>query len=249
MEQFKWHEGIARFAYSGTDNVFSDIQGKYASAGDLAHIFSQNDDLIVHKWHHYIPLYETYFQKYRGKQVRFLEIGVSRGGSLKMWRNYFGENAIIYGIDIDPKCLQYDKEFAEVRIGSQDDPEFLSRVIEEMGGIDVVLDDGSHDMKHIKASLEYLFPRLEIGGTYFIEDLHTSYWSGFSGRYNSKRNFFKLTQYLIHDMHSWYHLYRTKFPLISEGLTAIHIHDSVAVLEKNNVYQPTHSEIGNARGD
>lgn len=53
-----------------------------------------------------------------------------------------------------------------MRIGSQADKDFLGAVVKEMGGIDVVLDDGSHQMLHIIKSLSYLFPHLNDGGIY-----------------------------------------------------------------------------------
>ena len=53
-----------------------------------------------------------------------------------------------------------------------------------MGGIDIVLDDGSHNMKDIIVSLESLFPMLNDGGVYMIEDLHTAYWRKFGGGYS-----------------------------------------------------------------
>jgi hypothetical protein len=115
--------------------------------------------------------------------VRFLEIGVSKGGSLDMWRSYFGPEAVIYGIDIDEACAQFDGRSAQVRIGSQDDPAFLASVVAEMGGVDVVLDDGSHDSRHIRASLDVLFPLLSEGGVYMMEDLHAAYWVSHSGGY------------------------------------------------------------------
>jgi hypothetical protein len=227
-----------------TANVLEDLQAKSGLESDLAKIYSSNVGPIVHKWHHYIPIYEKYFNKYKGKKVRFLELGVSRGGSLRMWREYFGPDAIIFGIDIDPECEKIVGVDAEIRIGSQDDPIFLHSVLEEMGGIDIVLDDGSHQMKHINASLKHLFPKLEDGGVYFIEDLHTAYWRGYQGGYHSRNNFFRTVTRLINDMHSWYHPYRKKLPLVSDGLVGIHVHDSIVVLDKGKVHPPTHSQIG-----
>ena len=71
---------------------------------------------------------------------------------------------IIYGIDINPLCKQYNGQSGKVRVGSQDDERFLNSVIDEMGGVDIILDDGSHQMKHIKSSLRILFPRLSKKG-------------------------------------------------------------------------------------
>ena len=136
--------------------------------GSLAAIFWANQGPIVHKWLHYLPIYESYLEPFRGSDLKFLEIGVSKGGSLQMWREYFGDRAVLFGIDIDPECAKYDGQSGQVRIGSQDDPEFLARVIDEMGGVDVVLDDGSHDSHHIRASLNALYPKLSEGGLYMV---------------------------------------------------------------------------------
>ena len=70
--------------------------------------------------------------------MRFLEIGVAEGGSLKMWRRYFGPRAVLCGIDINPACARFDGEHGRVRIGSQTDPEFIEAVLAELGGFDVV---------------------------------------------------------------------------------------------------------------
>ncbi|KAG1649488.1 putative 14 protein in nqo3 5'region [Nymphon striatum] len=124
--------------------------------GDLLDIYAGNEGVKVHKWHHYLPLYDRYFGQYRNTPVKFLEIGVNNGGSLQMWRRYLGPDAVLCGIDINPDCAQYDGQSGMVRIGSQDDPEFLAEVVKEMGGVDVVLDDGSHRMAHIEKSMRVL---------------------------------------------------------------------------------------------
>lgn len=92
-----------------------------------------------------------------------------------------------------------------MRIGSQDDPAFLAKVVNEMGGVDVILDDGSRQMPHIKATLLILFPELSVDGIYVKEDLHTAYWQDFGGGFVFGQNFFKLLTNIMHDMHHWYH--------------------------------------------
>ena len=154
-------DGIGKYSFDKTLDVKKDIQDKYHYSGDLLDLFAENSDFIVHKWHHYIPLYERYFSPFRGRKIRFLEIGVSKGGSLQMWRKYFGEEAIIFGIDIDSECSKFNGLAGQVRIGSQADKNFLETVVSDMGGIDVVLDDGSHQMEHIRKSLKvWLFRKI-----------------------------------------------------------------------------------------
>lgn len=237
-------EGNARYAFPKDADVMQDFVDKYGIASDLIKIYSSEKFPIVHKWHHYIPIYEKYFEKYRGQEVRFLEIGVSKGGSLRMWREYFGTDAVIFGIDIDPNCSQLNGIHGQVRIGSQDDSSFLSAVVLEMGGVDVVLDDGSHNMEHIAASLRILFPQLKVGGTYLIEDLHTAYWRSYGGGYKKKDNFYRIVPKLIDDIHSWYHPYARRSALANDGVSSIHVHDSIIVLEKEKSFRPTHSKVG-----
>ena len=223
-------------------SVREDIASKYGNDSEFAEIYSNHKGCLIHKWHHYLHLYDRYFGSFRKKKnLKFLEIGVSKGGSLQMWREYFGSEATIFGIDIDPKCKQYDGLFGQVRIGSQDDKEFLESVVEEMGGIDIVLDDGSHIMKHIKYSLDVLFPLLANEGIYFIEDLHTCYWATYGGGYGSKNSFFETVSDIVNDMHRWYHLHSLKKPQISKDCSAVHVHDSIVVFEKNSIYKPQHS--------
>lgn len=232
------------FKFNETSEIKEDIQRKYAHGSELLDLFVGNKGNVVHKWHHYIPLYDRYFSPFRGKKVRFLEIGVSQGGSLQVWRKYFGNDAIIFGIDINPECEKFNGQAGQVRIGSQADKSFLESVATEMGGIDIVLDDGSHHMEHVSATLEYLFPLLGYGGIYMVEDLHTAYWKKFGGGYDSSQNFFRYLMGSINDMHHWYHSKGLKRPLIGKDCTGIHIHDSLVVLDKGRVYEPVNSEIG-----
>ncbi len=232
------------FKFGEHSDAKKDIQDKYGHNGDLVDIFATNKDFIVHKWHHYIPLYERYFSPFRGRKIRLLEIGVSKGGSLQMWRKYFGDDAIIFGIDINPECERFNGQAGQVRIGSQVDELFLESVVKEMGGLDIVLDDGSHLMKHIPVSLKYLFPHLSNGGIYMIEDLHTAYWKRYGGGYRVKTNFFEFLRDLVDDMHHWYHAKGLKQGVISKDCSGIHIHDSIVVLEKSKVYEPVHSQNG-----
>jgi hypothetical protein len=189
LSRLGFNNGIEKFSFKKNVDVTSDIKAKYNFNGQLLDIFARNKNCVVHKWHHYIPIYDQYFSSFRHSKVRFLEIGVSEGGSLQVWREYFGPDAIIYGIDIAKNCQKFNGVAGQVRIGSQDDEEFLHRVINEMGGVDIILDDGSHRMAHILKTLKFLFPKLNDGGIYMVEDLHTSFWRGFGGGYNSKSNF------------------------------------------------------------
>jgi hypothetical protein len=237
------NKGIVDMAFDADLSIHEDIKSKYNFDEELLNLFVGNEGQPIHKWHHYIPLYDRYFSRFRDSPVRFLEIGVWKGGSLQMWRKYFGENAIIYGIDSDPECAKLNGLSGQVRIGSQDDPDFLTHVIDEMGGVDVILDDGSHKTKHQIKSFKHLFPRMSRGGVYMVEDLHTSFWRGYGGGYGRQSNFFGFSSDLINDMHHWWHFNRLKHPTLKDMCSGVHIHDSVAVFDKGAVYEPTHSMV------
>lgn len=240
QEDHRLHD-IERFRFSDTADAVADLRDRYGYTGALASLYTQERESVVHKWHHYLPIYDRYFSPWRDRGLRFLEIGVGRGGSLSLWRRYFGDNATIFGVDVDPTCAAHDGVDASVRIGSQDDRDFLLTVVAEMGGVDIVIDDGSHQMDHIRASLETLFPLLNEGGLYVVEDLHTAYWKPWGGGYREKSNFFNDIRDLIDDMHSWYHDRGTTHGLVSDSCTAIHIFDSMCILEKGTKQRPVHS--------
>lgn len=66
--------------------------------------FLTNDTRLIHKWKHYFPIYERHFRQWVYKPLTFVEIGCGLGGSLQMWKRYFGPHATIVGIDILPRC-------------------------------------------------------------------------------------------------------------------------------------------------
>ena len=171
---------------------------------------------------------------------------MGQGGSLKMWREYFGDQAIIYGIDIADSCIQYDGKYAFVRVGDASDYSFLDNVIEEMGGVDIVIDDGSHHMVDIKSTFEHVFPKINYGGLYLIEDLHTSFWRSAGGGFRSRRNFFRYMTPYIMEMHHWYHQYSNSSRLGKE-IRSMHIYDSIAIFKKGREFRPTHSQTGNPK--
>jgi len=156
------------------------------------------------KWggHYYAQHYDAYFSRFREQKINLLEIGVggyddpNKGGeSLRMWKEYF-PNANIFAIDIHDKS-PHEEERIKIFRGSQDDESFLKDVVSEMGGVDLIVDDGSHINAHIIKTFGILFPMLRQDGIYAVEDIQTSYWRSYGGdsfNMNSNKtamNFFK----------------------------------------------------------
>ena len=116
-------------------------------ANDLQKFFMSNTAQGVEKWHHYFEVYDQWFSGYRNRtDLRVMEIGVSRGGSLRMWRDYFHPDATIVGLDIDANCkaCEISDRGVFVEIGDQSDASFLEHVTKKLGPFDIIIDDGGH---------------------------------------------------------------------------------------------------------
>lgn len=135
-------------------------------------------ELGSNKFEHlnYDKHYERHFNEIRMKKMNILEIGVQKGLSLLIWKKYF-ENSDIYGIEINPEKINSNvKDNFEIFIGDQSDTRFLKKVCKRTTEyFDVIIDDGSHLVYDQVISFKYLFNKIKPGGTYVIEDLHTSY--------------------------------------------------------------------------
>ena len=96
-------------------------------------------------------------------------------------------------------------ENIRVRIGSQADPAFLAKVVQELGPFDIIIDDGSHVVSHQIASFNALFDEaLKPGGIYMVEDLETSYWGHRSGQIDRPCTFIDFTRAVLDVMHQPY---------------------------------------------
>lgn len=124
----------------------------------------------------YFPVYDAQFAKYRGKKdLVLVEIGVMNGGSLFMWRAYFGDNARIIGVDFSPTAVAMREKGFEIFIGDQSSPEFWRDFFEKVGKIDILVDDGGHTNKHQILTVECCLDHIRNGGTILVEDVGTSY--------------------------------------------------------------------------
>jgi hypothetical protein len=172
-----------------------------------------------HKWWHYFSAYEKIFGPLRSRPIRFLEVGVYKGGSLAMWRKYLHPESVIVGLDIDPTCLAFDRpaDGVHVRIGDQSDSAFLQAVVAEFGPFDVILDDGSHVCSHMIKTFDYLFLNgLKKNGVYIAEDTHSNFWPGYRDQDYSFIDLCKDLVDLLHG-HYWEHYGVAPFTLGHPG--------------------------------
>lgn len=155
-------------------------------ANTLYDIFIQKQTgKLIHKWHHYFEIYEKHFAKFKNKPVNILEIGVQNGGSLLMWKKYFGKDAKVFGIDIDKECLKHQDlaNNIQVFIGNAADKEFMEKLIKELPTLDIVIDDGGHKSKEQIYAFQTLYNHVSQTGVYLVEDIHVNYWNTVNKEY------------------------------------------------------------------
>jgi len=236
---------------------------------DLRAYFEANPGRLIHKWLHYFEIYERHLARLRNSEVTVVEIGVYHGGSLQMWKHYFGPRARIIGVDINPRCKTLEEERIEVLIGDQADRAFLASLRTLVPRIDVLIDDGGHFMEQQIATFEELFPHVSTHGVYLVEDLHTSYWPVYGGGLRRGGSFIEYSKGLIDQLHARYwrpesFMRRLRRRLLTRGLGSrpplehspvkaseftrtthsMHYYDSVLVIEKQPIPPPERKMTG-----
>jgi SAM-dependent methyltransferase len=203
------------------------------SDNPLREYFNSNSGHTIHKWHHYFDIYHNHFRRYRNTPVRILEIGVNKGGSLQMWKSYFGAEAQIFGVDISPRCKLLEEEQIEIFIGDQADRGFLRGLRDKLQNVDILIDDGGHEMEQQITTFEELYQLVNENGVYLVEDLHTSYMSNWNGGLGKPKTFIMRAKRLIDELNAWHHSGASDSPnAIHKTATGIHFYTSVLVLEK-----------------
>jgi SAM-dependent methyltransferase len=187
----------------------------------------------IWKWNHYFDIYDRHFSRFRDRAVRVLEIGIYSGGSLEMWKEYFGPRCQVYGVDIEPACKTYESDSIKVFIGNQGDRNFWKRFKNEVQAVDIVIDDGSHLPEQQIITFEEVFPYLQPGGIFLCEDVcgtlntFASYLYGFAHNLNASE--------ISQDPHNnERHLVSRTTPLQS-AVSSIHLYPWVTVVEKTDV--------------
>jgi hypothetical protein len=201
---------------------------------------------VLDKWVHYFPIYSKHLSPYVGRPVSVLEIGVYRGGSMQMWTSFFGPQARLVGMDIDPVAKAAAGDRYEVVLGDQSDPDFLRKVADEHGPFDVIIDDGGHRMEQQIVSVEALFPAVAEGGIYLVEDCHTSYWESYEGGRGRPGTFMEWTKERLDDLNGYHQPGDAVHPVWTREVDSIHIYDSVVILDREKRFAPFSEQKGGA---
>lgn len=120
---------------------------------------------------YYTPFYFELLKDKREIIRKVLELGVGRGASLRMWRDFF-PNAQIYGVDLSPTAIFQDERIKTYLLNTKDEAQ-MRRLIDEIGSdIDLVIDDGTHREKSQLRAVRALMPVLKDDVIYIIEDAY-----------------------------------------------------------------------------
>lgn len=215
-----------------------------AARSPMERIFYSHEGATSDKWHHYLDVYDRHLARFRGSPVRLLEIGVQEGGSFSVWRSYLGPRAVLHGLDIAPAATAasaLDEAGAVLHVGDQTDAALLARIASEMGGVDVVIDDGGHIWGAQIDSFEILYPLLSADGIYICEDTHTSYWPEYAGK--ARASFIEYAKRKVDELHAW-HTDGVASETFARRTRSVLFYDSLVVFERGVRSPPRRCIVG-----
>jgi hypothetical protein len=191
------------------------------------------------KWKQYFPAYQRHLAKFIDQSALLVEIGVSGGGSLQLWKKFLGPFVRVVGIDINLLCKDFEDDQIAVRLGNQSDRTFLQAVVDEFGPPDIVIDDGSHRSEDQINAFQFFYPLLTKNGVYAIEDLHVAYWDKQTGAVPPGKSTIDVCKSLIDDLHGRY--IKDKRSTFTDTTRSISFYDSLVIFERGivqNLYAP-----------
>ena len=177
--------------------------------------------------HGYTQIYERYLSGWRDRALTVLEIGVFKGASVRMWRDYFPQAQVV-GIDKWGEALDHAEERIDVCVGNQSDTKFLEEVASTKGPFDLIIDDGAHRPIPQKTSLKNLWRHVSAGGFYVIEDIHTSYRSDYEMGWREPDTTVEFLKYLLDDVYASLH----KQAVVLPDIESLHFYEGLCVICK-----------------
>ena len=209
------------------------------------------------KWgtHRYTPHYQHHFAHLRDRHMLVLELAIGGyareaqgGASLRMWKWFF-PRAQIVGVDIKDKSFVNEPRIRAFQ-GSQTNRALMRRIVKRYGAPTIVIDDGSHRPPHVIKSFAVLFPMLEDGGLYVIEDIQTSYWPDWKGSLDldDPNTSMAMVKRLLDGLNHEEFLdesYRASYT--DRHVVAVHCYHNLVVIEKGDNREGTNKRQVNRR--
>ena len=131
--------------------------------------------------HPYTTPYSLFFEPLRHKNIKFAEVGVHHGASMRVWRAFFSQ-ARLYGFDNDEKNVMYidsmklPNSTLDLMDGSKKESivEGFSKHSGDGELFDVIIDDASHSPEDQAMMIRSALPFLKQGGLLIVEDIFRS---------------------------------------------------------------------------
>lgn len=209
------------------------------------------------KWgvHRYTQHYERHFAHLRDREMVVLELGIGGyareregGASLRMWKWFF-PRAQVVGVDIQDKSFVTEPRIRAFQ-GSQTDRRLIRRIVRRVGRPTIVIDDGSHRPPHVIKSFRILFPMLEDGGIYVIEDIQTSYWPQWKGSLDpdDPTTSMAMVKRLLDGLNHEEFLDESYTPSYTDlHVTAVHCYHNLVLIEKGDNREGSNKRSANKR--
>jgi hypothetical protein len=223
------------------------VAALWHASNELEKLVATHTGLVMNKWKHYFEIYDRHLARFREREITLLEVGVGGGGSLQMWRRYFGPKARIFGLDVNPECKRFASPGTEVFIGSQRDLKFLQQLAGRIGPIDILIDDGSHTFEDQLTTFRAMFNHIRNDGVYACEDLCSSYWrEEFEGGVRKQGTYVEFLKGLIDELNAWFwreHVEKEQ-DAFAKLVHGIHFYPALVVIEKRRMETPIVAPVG-----
>src|SRR6056300_764731 len=207
--------------------------------------FFKNSPKYSIKWSNYFDIYENIFRKFVNKKIKIVEIGVGNGGSLFMWRSFFGKKADIIGIELNPEAKKLEKYGFKIFNGDQSNPNFWKSFYKKIGKIDILIDDGGHtNLQQVTSFMESI-NHINDNGVIIVEDTHTSYMNYKGFKNPSKYSFINFSLNIIENIHRRNPMLKKKMNIISEKIYSIEYYDSIVSININKKKQKPSKNLQN----
>ena len=195
---------------------------------DLKKIYESVPYLSI-KYDNYFQIYEKLLQKYVGREVTILEVGVLNGGSLFMWREFFGPKARIIGVELNPDARKWEKHGFEIYIGDQASDEFWSNLFQKIGKVDVLIDDGGHTNRQQIVTTHHAIQNINDEGVLIIEDVHTNYFREFGNP--SRYSFINFACRIVDSINSRAYSLRRTYAKYSSHVYCVTFFESIVAFQ------------------
>ena len=181
------------------------------------------------KYDSYFPVYEALLKQYVGRDLTILEVGVFNGGSLFMWRKFFGTKARIIGIDLNPDGREWENHGFEIYIGDQSSDTFWTELFQKIGKVDVVIDDGGHTNRQQIITSHYAIQNINDGGLLIVEDVHTNYFREFGNP--SRYSFVNFAHRIVDGVNSRAYSLRRTYAQYSSRVYSVSFFESMVAFQ------------------